>query len=105
VLLDECLPKRFAEALQGHDVWTVPQAGWAGLKNGALLARVEGRFDAFVTVDANLPNQHDLVRRSFSVIVLRVQANTLKALLPLAPEVNTAIAAARPGEVRVISAA
>jgi hypothetical protein len=37
VLLDECLPRRFGAALQGHVVTTVPQAGWAGLTNGALL--------------------------------------------------------------------
>jgi len=34
VLLDECLPKDFAREIPGHAVKTVPQAGWASVKNG-----------------------------------------------------------------------
>jgi len=37
VLLDECLPARLRLDLPGHEVATVPQAGWAGIKNGKLL--------------------------------------------------------------------
>jgi hypothetical protein len=37
LLLDECVPKRLKRHLSEHDVQTVPEAGWAGLKNGALL--------------------------------------------------------------------
>jgi hypothetical protein len=37
VLLDECLPRGLKRHLPGHDVRTVPEAGWAGMKNGALL--------------------------------------------------------------------
>jgi hypothetical protein len=102
VLLDECLPKRFARALDGHDVWTVPQVGWAGLKNGALLSRIDGAFDAFLTVDANLPGQHDLAGVSFFVVVLRARSNTLNALLPLAAPVMDALASGRTGQVMVV---
>jgi hypothetical protein len=34
ILLDECLPKDFAKKLVGHEVTTVPQAGWASISNG-----------------------------------------------------------------------
>lgn len=37
VLLDECIDRRLAKEIEGHDVVTVPQAGWAGIKNGNLL--------------------------------------------------------------------
>ena len=54
ILLDECVDRRFAKEIEGHEVVTVPQAGWAGIKNGELLTRVQMQFDAFVTVDRNL---------------------------------------------------
>jgi hypothetical protein len=55
VILDECLPRRLGLELSGHLVSTVPLAGWAGISNGKLLARINGNYDAFITVDKNLP--------------------------------------------------
>jgi hypothetical protein len=55
VLLDECVDRRLARDIEGHEVRTVPEAGWAGLKNGELLKRAQDQFDVFVTVDRNLP--------------------------------------------------
>ena len=55
MLLDECVDRRLATDIQGHDVKIVPDAGWAALKNGELLARAQHEFDVFVTVDRNLP--------------------------------------------------
>jgi len=46
---------RLAGDILGHDVRTVPESGWAALKNGELLARAEREFEVFVTVDRNLP--------------------------------------------------
>jgi hypothetical protein len=59
ILLDECLPKDLAGELQGHTVRTVPQTGWASIKNGKLLRLIagSGKFDVFVTVDKNLPRE------------------------------------------------
>lgn len=37
LLLDECVPRRLKRELPGHDVTTVSEAGWAGVKNGELL--------------------------------------------------------------------
>lgn len=39
VLLDECVPRGLRDLLPGHDVKTVAEAGWAGVKNGELLRR------------------------------------------------------------------
>ena len=54
ILLDECLPKDLARELPGHDVTTVPQAGWASISNGKLLRLIadSGKFDLFLTVDS-----------------------------------------------------
>jgi hypothetical protein len=53
-LLDECIDRRLARDIAGHDVKTVPQMGWAGIKNGDLLTLAEKQFEVFVTVDRNL---------------------------------------------------
>ena len=31
ILIDECLPKKLKQALQGHTVFTVQEKGWSGI--------------------------------------------------------------------------
>ena len=104
VLLDECVDRRLAGDIQGHDVVTVPDAGWAALKNGELLARAQQAFAAFVTVDRNLPFQQDLSRFSIAIIVLRARSNRLGDLRAIIPHLLTALPAAKPGEATWIGA-
>lgn len=78
---------------------TVPDSGWAALKNGELLARAQQHFDAFVTVDRNLPFQQDLSRFSIAVIVLRARSTRLRDLRGLVPQLLAALPVAKPGEV------
>ncbi len=99
VLLDECVDRRLAGDILGHDVRTVPEAGWAALRNGDLLARAEHEFDAFVTVDRNLPLQQDLSRFSIAVIVLRAPSNRVADLRRLVPQLLAALPIAKRGEV------
>jgi len=99
VLLDECVDRRLAGDILGHDVKTVPEMGLAALKNGELLARAEDEFDAFITVDRNLPFQQDVSRFSFAVIVLRAPSNRLTDLRRLVPQLLTALPVAKRGEV------
>jgi len=54
VLLDECVDRRLVRDIVGHELSTVVGLGWAGVRNGDLLIRAAGQFDAFVTVDRNL---------------------------------------------------
>jgi hypothetical protein len=60
LLLDESVPKRLGKYLPRHEVMTVVEMGWGGTKNGALLKLAGSSFDAFVTVDKNLPYQQNL---------------------------------------------
>jgi len=99
VLLDECVDRRLAGDIQGHDVKTVPEVGWAALKNGELLARAERAFEAFVTVDRQLPFQQDLSRFSIAVIVLRAQSNRVGELRSLVPDLLATLPGAKRGEV------
>ncbi len=104
VLLDECVDRRLASDIQGHDVVTVPDAGWAALKNGELLARAQQEFDAFVTVDRNLPFQQDLSRFSIAVVVLRARSARVRDLHSLIPLLLAALPAAKRGEVTWVGA-
>jgi hypothetical protein len=80
-------------------VVTVPEAGFAGVKNGALLTLMSGQFEAFITVDANLKYQQNLPALKVAVIVLRAYSNDLSDLLPLVPQVLIALETIQPGLV------
>lgn len=99
VLLDECLPRHLKRSLEGHDVRTVPEAGWASKENGELLALAAPSFDVFVTVDRNLTFQQSPELLDIGVIVLVACGNRLVDLLPLVPQLREAIETVRRGEV------
>jgi predicted nuclease of predicted toxin-antitoxin system len=84
ILLDECLDRRFARDLVGHFVTTVPRRGWAGIKNGELLALAEKEFDVFVTIDRKIAIEQDLTRFTLAVVLLRARTNRLEHIRPLA---------------------
>src|SRR5437763_13628405 len=69
VLLDECVPGALRKELLGHDVKTVAEAGWAGVKNGELLELAAGQFDLLLTVDRSLEYQQNLAAVALAVIV------------------------------------
>jgi len=102
VILDECLPRRLSRELPGHDVTTVPAAGWAGVVNGALLRRISGSYEAFVTIDGNLPAQQNTGNLDFAVIVLRARTNKIEDLRPLIPNILAALLSTKPGQVAVV---
>ena len=85
VLLDECLPRRLKRSISGHDVVTVPEAGWAGKSNGDLLGLARDRFDVFITVDRNLPAQQNLGSGP-AVVILAAPSNRYQDLASLVPE-------------------
>src|SRR5581483_12053411 len=80
VLLDECVPRRLRRLLQSHEVKTVPEAGWAGVKNGQLLRNASGSFDVMITVDRNLSFQQDMSSLPVAVIIIHANTNKLKDL-------------------------
>jgi hypothetical protein len=87
LLLDECIDRRLAKDIEGHDVRTVPQMGWAGIKNGELLTLAESEFDVFITVDRNLSFQQNLPKFNIAVLVLHAPSNRLADLRTLAPQI------------------
>ncbi len=99
VLFDECIDRRLVREIPGHDVRTVPQMGWAGIKNGDLLLLAEKEFEVFVTVDRNLSFQQNLTKYDLAVIVLRARTNRLRELNSLVPELLKALSSAKPRSV------
>ena len=91
LLLDECIDKGLAKHFKGYTVKTVPQNGWAGLKNGKLLSLAEKNFDIFITVDRNLSSQQNLSRYNIAVLVLSSTSNRLQDLEKLVPKILTGI--------------
>ena len=92
LLLDESVPARLYRALPSHQVSNAVREGWSGVKNGRLLALAAASFDAFVTVDKNLPFQQNLKALPIAVIVLDSVSNELHALLPLIPALERELA-------------
>ena len=102
VLLDECVPRRLKRALPGHEVHTVTERGWSGVKNGELLALADAEFDVFLTIDQNLKYQQNLTAFRIAVVLLVARNNRLQTLLPLMPEVRETLGKIGVGEfVRV----
>ncbi len=77
----------------------MPEAGWAGKKNGDLLRAAAGNIDAFVTVDSNLAYQQHLVDLPFAVVVMAARSNRLPDLIPVVPLILKCLETARPGQV------
>ena len=88
ILLDENLDWRLRRDLPGHTVESVPLIGWAGLKNGALLAEAEKQFDVLLTMDSNMVHQQNLARFRIAVIALQARSNRLVDTRPLMPKVG-----------------
>jgi predicted nuclease of predicted toxin-antitoxin system len=88
LLLDESVPAKLRRSLPSHHVRMVVEVGWSGVKNGKLLALAASDFDAFVTVDKNLPYQQNVTAFPVAVVVLNAVSNELSYLLPLVPEVR-----------------
>lgn len=100
VLLDECVPRRLRREPPGHDVDTVPDVGWASRRNGDLRrAMLDADFEVFVTMDRNLAYQQNVAEAGVAVVVVRARTNRLRDLLPLAPALRDAVAAAPVGTV------
>ena len=104
ILLDECLPRKLKHSLQDHECHTVPEAAFAGKKNGALLGLAESAgFEIFVTMDKGLEYEQNLAGRSIAIVVLRARSNRLADLLPLVPDLLRTVKLARKGEIHRIS--
>ncbi len=103
VLLDENLPRR----LKGHlpsdwEIFTVPECGWSGKKNGELMQLAAQKFDRFVTMDRGIEFQQNLASYPIATVLLRAASNRLPDLLPLVSNLIAALADVVPGTMVVV---
>jgi len=97
VLLDECVPRRLRRELPGHDVRTVNEMGWSGIKNGPLLRHATQHFDVFLTVDQGVEFQQNLLGLDLAIIVMVATSNDIEDLRPLMPQVRETLNSVAPG--------
>jgi len=85
ILLDENLPVRLKTNFGiNHDVYTIRDMGWLGIKNGALMKLIiMNDFEIFVTSDSNLQYQQNIAKFPFIIVVLKTVINKYKNLHPL----------------------
>lgn len=103
VLLDECVDRRLAKDIVGHEVKTAPQMGWATIENGDLLALAAKQFDVFITIDRNLSFQQNLPKFDIAVLILRARSNRLRDLRPLVPKLLQTLPRAKCGQATWLS--
>src|SRR3982751_1366654 len=89
LLLDENLPKRLKLDFPEHEIFTVRDKGWNGIKNGELLKLlVENKFDALFTFDKNLQHQQNFAKYTIAVFVLSATINSYEELTKLSPRIK-----------------
>lgn len=95
ILLDEQLDWRLTRAFSdAHEVRSVLGMGWAGMRNGDLLAVAEREFDVLLTMDQNMEHQQHLRRYDLVVVLLVAKSNRLEDTQGFVPEVEGVLASA-----------
>jgi hypothetical protein len=98
--LTNACPVHLKRELTGHDVSAVVERGWSSKRNSDLLRLMlsEG-FEAFLTVDQNLPFQQNVAASGVAVVVVVARTNRLKEIRPLVPAILDALRRVKPGEL------
>lgn len=91
ILLDESVPERLGDLLHGHAWSSVRREGWAGLKNGKLLATAAVSFELLLTADKNMEFQQNLTALPMAVVVMRARSNRVEDLTRVVPAVLLAL--------------
>ncbi|MCX2494360.1 DUF5615 family PIN-like protein [Pedobacter sp. PF22-3] len=88
LLFDENLPKRLKEHFEEHEIYTVRDMGWNGVKNGELLKlMIADEFDVLITFDKNLQFQQNFSKYTLPIIVLNAFDNTYLTLKEFIPQI------------------
>jgi len=99
VFLDACIDPRVREAFSDHEVTTAAELGWQGLKDNALVARLQDQFDVLVTTDQGFEHQQNLKALRFGLLIIHVPKNKVEFYRPLFGQMQAAAAQIEPGKV------
>jgi hypothetical protein len=90
-----------AQFLDQHEISTVPDMSWSGVKNGELLLLIEAaKFEVFLSADQNLQAQQNLARRPFAILIMT--AVNWPIVRPHVAKIAAAVDSANPGTVATI---
>lgn len=100
VYLDEHLPFRLVQELAARGFHFVQGLGGKGFEQEDFLRSTASERNAvFVTANEKTASDLNLTDRGFAVVVLSASGTDFDALLPLLPELVSALSSARPGVV------
>jgi len=92
ILLDECVTKKAKPLFFEHEVYTVAEMGFSGLKNGELLAEMENSgFDILITIDKNIDFQQSIGNRNLTVVIFNAVKSNLRYIQELIPKFKSQI--------------
>ena len=98
ILLDEDAPRQLRRYLPDHNVTTVQEMGWSGIKNGKLLdLAADDGYEILLTFDQNLRYQQNLIDRPLAVVVIVVPNKRLETIAPLVPALLAVLPTVNPG--------
>ena|SRR5712692_10584596 len=93
-------PRKLKNNFPGHDCKTVPEAGFAGKKNGELLSLAEqAGFEVFLTIDRGIEYEQNLATRKLAVIIIHTKSSRLTDLLPHRPAILKLLQSIQSGEL------
>ena len=107
LLLDESVPRPLRTSFPAdYEVRTVPEMGWAGTGNGALLdLAADSGFDALLTVDRGFAHQQNQDALPLPVVIMLAPSNRPDDLRPLVSEVVGVLSGTLQRRVYQVSAA
>ena len=92
ILLDECVTKHLKPHLSDHEVSTVRELGWSGIKNGKLMTLcVDYQFDIVLTIDKNLQHQQNLEKYPLAIVILNSFTSKIEELVEFLPALRLKI--------------
>jgi hypothetical protein len=104
ILFDEDAPRPLRRHLVGHEIITVQEVGWAGIKNGELLRlTAENASDVLLTFDQNLRYQQNLAQRPLALVVIIAPNKKINTLTPIVPRLLEVLSRAEPGQVYLVN--
>lgn len=105
VLLNEQIDWRLKRSFDPeHEVETVRERGWAGMRNGDLLSVAAPEFDALLTMDRGIDYQQDLSSYDIAVLLVVARSNRREDVEPTMPEVNRMLDDIEPGRLYRVTA-
>jgi predicted nuclease of predicted toxin-antitoxin system len=104
ILLDESVPERIGPLLAGHAWESVRKRGWAGLKNGKLLATASVDFDVLLTADKSMEFQQNLVTLPMAILIMLAHSNRVEDLTKVVPAVLRALNHLQPRTPKKVAA-